>query len=138
VSWLRASRSVVDTHGRRWEIYVTRSRIGAWDGVVGGDVDPFFGNRGTELTWLLTPLFVVAELLLGLLKLIALVPLSLAGVALRRPLRIEAIAEHPVRQTLVWGVERPQLARVLDEIAAGLERGSIPRPQGARYLGELD
>jgi hypothetical protein len=131
VSWLRPSRTVVDPHGKRWEIYVTRSRIGAWNGSATADVDPIFQPRAAEVWWLLMPVMVVLEIVLGLLKLIALIPLSLAGVALRRQLRVEAITEHPMPQTYVWTVEKPALAHVLDEIAAGLEHGSIPRPEDA-------
>jgi hypothetical protein len=31
-----------------------------------------------------------------------------------------------------------RLERVLDEIVAGLERGSIAQPADARFLGEID
>jgi hypothetical protein len=102
------------------------------------DADPMFQPRAAEVWWLLIPVMVVLEIVLGLLKLIALIPLSLAGVALRRQLRVEAITEYPMRQTYVWTVEKPALARVLDEIAAGLEQGSVARPDDARYLGEIE
>jgi hypothetical protein len=97
-----------------------------------------FQRRATEVWWLLIPVMVVLEIVLGILKLIALIPLSLAGVALRRPLRVEAITEYPMRQTYVWIVEKPAVARVLDEIASGLEQGSIARPDDACYLGEVE
>ena len=138
MTWLRPSRTIVDPGGTRWEIYVTRTRIGAWEGVGTPDVDPMFQPREAEVWWLLIPLMVVLEIVVGLLKLIALLPLSLLGVVLRRSLRVEAIADYPVRQTYAWNVERPALARVLDEITDGLERGSIARPPDAHYLGEVE
>ncbi len=140
MSWLRPSRTVVDPTGTRWEIYITRTRMGRWHGIDTPDVGLDVGGAGTPFvdTWLLFPLLVVLELLVGLVKLIALIPLSLAGVALRRGLRVEAIADLGEGRTYIWAVEKPALAGVLDEIAAGLAHGSIPRPQAARYLGERE
>jgi hypothetical protein len=84
------------------------------------------------------PVFVVLELLVGLLRLIALVPLSLASAASRQQLRVEAIVERPAREMHAWSVKRATLEDVLDEICAGLEQGRIPRPADARYLGESE
>jgi hypothetical protein len=137
VSWLRPSRRLVDAEGTAWEIYVTRMRTGSWQALDTPDVDPLFeGHRG-DVVWLLFPFLVLAQIAMGIARLIALVPRSVAGVALRRPLRIEAIAEFPGRRTRAWVVEKPDVERVLDEIASGLRAGSIPAPAGTRYLGEL-
>ncbi len=72
MSWLRASRTAVDPDGRLWELYVTRTRIGPWSGIDAPDADLTFGGREAEVWWVLLPLLVVLELLLGILKLIAL------------------------------------------------------------------
>ena len=137
MSWLRASRKAIDPDGRVWELYVTRTRIGPWNGMGTPDADLTFGAREAEVWLVLLPVMVVLELLLGILKLIALVPLSAASIVTRQALRVEAIVEYPLRETYVWTVGRPVLERVLDEIASGLERGSIVRPADARYLGEM-
>jgi hypothetical protein len=50
--------------------------------------------------------------------------------------RIEAITDWPRPRTLVWQVEGPPGRLLLDEIARGIERGTVPRPVGASYLGE--
>jgi hypothetical protein len=140
VTWLRAARRVVDPGGRTWELYVTRARIRPWQAVTPEDGLPAGQEAaaGVDVWFLLVPVFVVIELVVGILRLIALVPLSLAGVALRQRLRVEAIAEHPTRLLYAWEVERATLDQVLDEIAAGLARGSIVQPAHARFLGETE
>jgi hypothetical protein len=139
VSWLRPSRTVVDPRGTTWEIYVTRTRIGQWNGISPDVPTGFPSPQRTELlSFLLVPVMMVLELIVGILRLIALVPLSLASVATRRPLRIEAITEYPMRQTYAWNVVPPMLDRVLDEISAALERGSIAHPSDAHFLGEIE
>jgi hypothetical protein len=135
--WFRPTRTLVDAHGATWEIYVTRTRIRPWKGVDTPDVDPTF-DRGGYAWWLLVPVFVLIELIVGLLRLIALVPRSLASAASRQGLQIEAIVERPGREVHAWSVQRATLDRVLDEICAGLERGAIARPSDARYLGESE
>jgi hypothetical protein len=138
MTWLRASRRVVDPGGTTWELYVTRTRIGPWRDVT-PDIDvPSSGAAGLDVWFLLVPVMMLLELLVGILRLIALVPLSLAGLAARRGLRVEAIVEYPTRQTYAWEVERASLSQVLDEVCAGLERGSIARPAAARFLGEIE
>jgi hypothetical protein len=135
--WFRPTRTLIDARGATWEIYVTRTRIGQWKGVDTPDVDPTF-DRGGYTWWLLVPVFVLIELIVGLLRLIALVPLSLASAASRQGLQIEAIVERPWREVHAWSVQRATLDGVLDEICAGLERGAIARPSDARYLGERE
>jgi hypothetical protein len=138
MSWLRASRKAIDPDGRVWELYVTRTRIGPWNGMDVPDADLTFGGRAAEVWWVLLPLMVVLELLLGILKLIALVPLSAASTLTRQPLRIEAIVEYPLRETYAWTVAGPALRPALDQIATGLERGALVEPADARYLGQID
>jgi hypothetical protein len=140
VTWLRASRSVIDPRGQTWELYVTRARIRPWKNVTpeGGVAADHGASFAFDFWLLLVPVFMVIELVVGILRLIALVPLSLAGVAMRQRLRVEAIVEYPTRQLYAWEVERATLDRVLDEICAGLERGSIAHPAEARFLGELE
>ena len=91
-----------------------------------------------DVWWVLVPLLVLFEIVLGVVKLIALVPFGLVSAARHRDLRVEAIVEYPVRQVYAWDVERPALERVLDEISTSLERGSIAHPEDARFLGEVE
>jgi hypothetical protein len=140
VTWLRASRTVVDPRGQTWELYVTRTRIGPWKHVTPESDLPLGAGctAGFDVWFLLVPVFMAIELVVGILRLVALVPLSLAGVALRQRLRVEALVEYPTRQLYGWEVERATLGQVLDEICAGLARGSIAHPAGARFLGEIE
>jgi hypothetical protein len=141
LSWLRPSRTVVDPRGTEWEIYVTRSRIGSWKGLDSPDVEPLGSSPargGADLWFVLVPVMVVLEIVAGILRLIALVPLSLASAARHRNLRVEAIVSYPARQVYAWDVERDVLDDVLEEITASLERGSIAHPVDARFLGEIE
>jgi len=138
LSWLRPSRTVIDPRGTTWEIYVTRSRLGSWQSLDTG-LDPHSTHgQLDDAWWVLVPILVLFEIVLGLLKLIALVPLGLVSAARHRDLRVEAIVEYPARQVYAWDVERAAIERVLDEISAGLARGAIARPADARFLGEIE
>jgi hypothetical protein len=112
VSWLRPSRRLVDAEGTAWEIYVTRMRTGSWQSLDTSAVDPLFeGGRG-DVVWLLFPFLMLAQIVMGIVRLIGLVPRTVAGVALRQPLRIEAIADVPGRRTRAWTVEKPDVELV--------------------------
>lgn len=50
-------------------------------------------------------------------------------------IRIEAVALYGPRQVRYWTTTSDQVASVLDEIAAGLETGTVVQPAGAVYLG---
>jgi hypothetical protein len=138
VSWLRPSRTVVDPHGTQWEIYVTRARIGSWNALDTGLDPPLTASKADDVWFVLVPLLMLLELVVGILKLIALVPFGLFSAATHRSLRVEAIVEYPARQTYGWDVARPVLERVLDEIVEGLEHGTIAHPADARFLGVID
>jgi len=138
VSWLRASRKVVDPEGVAWDIYVTRARFGQWKGLDVDMGDGLAGHRGGLLWLLMVPLFVVVELVLALVRLIALVPITLGRAAAKRGLRIEAVADWPQPQRYGWEVPVEAREQVVNEIAAGLRRGSIAQPEGAVFLGELE
>jgi hypothetical protein len=63
---------------------------------------------------------------------------QLVASLLRRPsraLRVEAVTFLPRRQTYLWTTTTDHIARVLDQIAAGLEAGELARPLGAVYRG---
>jgi hypothetical protein len=139
VSWLRASRKVVDPEGVAWDIYVTRVRAGD-PGHLFEPEDPPSGY-GFGLSAVAMALFafvgeLVGALLRGLVRLVLLVPFGLVRSRFGITRRIEAIADWPQRRTLVWTVEGVPGELLLDEIAQGLALGTIPEPGGTRYLGE--
>jgi hypothetical protein len=139
LTWLRASRKVVDPEGVAWDIYVTRVRAGGWHGLDTG-IDGDFGVGGrTSILWFLTiPVLVVVELVLALVRLLLLIPATVGRAATQRGLRIEAVADWPQPQRYGWEVPASARERVLAEITDGLARGSIAEPAGVVFLGELE
>jgi hypothetical protein len=132
VSWLRASRKVVDPDGVKWDIYVTRIRVGD-PGQVFDSHDPVFNARWDVLLFATT---IASELVRVIVRVVMLLPFALVRSRFGITRRIEAIAEWPQPVKHVWQVEGPPGKLLLDEIARGLERGTVPEPAGARYLGE--
>jgi hypothetical protein len=132
MSWLRASRKVVDPDGVAWDIYVTRIRVA--DARQPFDPpDPSFSPRWDILMFVVT---IASEIVRLLVRLLMLLPFGLVRSRFGITRRIEAIADwpHPVKR--VWEVEGPPGKVLLDEIARGLALGKVPEPAGARYLGE--
>jgi hypothetical protein len=138
LSWLRASRKVVDPQGVAWDIYVTRARFGTWKAIDSGVDDELAGRPGAALWFVMVPVMVVGELVLALVRLVLLVPTTIGRAVTRQGLRIEAVADWPEPQRYGWEVTVEARERVLAEIADGLERGSIAQPAGAVFLGELE
>jgi hypothetical protein len=132
VSWLRASRKVVDPDGVKWDIYVTRIRVGD-AGQVFDPTGPSFSPRWDILMFAMT---IASELMRVVVRVLMLLPFALVRSRFGITRRIEAIAEWPQPVKRVWQVEGPPGKLLLDEIARGLERGTVPEPAGARYLGE--
>jgi hypothetical protein len=132
VSWLRASRKVVDPDGVKWDIYVTRIQVGD-AGQVFDPPDPSYHTRWDILMFVMT---IASELVRLVVRILMLLPFALVRSRFGITRRIEAIAEWPQPVKRVWQVEGPPGKLLLDEIAHGLERGTVPEPAGARYLGE--
>jgi hypothetical protein len=139
MSWLKASRKVVDPQGVAWDIYVTRVRVGDPGHVFEADDPPAGYGFGLASIGMMI-LGLVGELanalLRGLVRLTMLLPVGLVRSRFGITRRIEAIADWPQRRTLLWTVEGPPGDLLLDEIARGIERGAPPSPAGATYLGE--
>jgi hypothetical protein len=132
VSWLRASRKVVDPEGVAWDIYVTRIHVGD-AGQLFDPPDPTGSPRWDILMFAAT---VASELVRVVVRLVMLLPFAVVRSRFGITRRIEAIADWPQPVKHVWLVEGPPGKVLLDEIARGLERGKPPRPAGVRYLGE--
>lgn len=138
MSWLRASRKVVDPDGVAWDIYVTRARFGQWKALDIDAGDDFAGHRVGLLWLLMVPVLVVVELVLALVRLLVLIPMTFGRAAAKRGLRVEAVADWPEPQRYGWEVTVEARDQVVAEIAAGLRRGSIAQPEEAVFLGELE
>jgi hypothetical protein len=139
MSWLKASRKVVDPQGVAWDIYVTRIRVGdPGHFFEADDPPPGYGyGRGGLLMELVGLVGEIGNALLrGIVRLFMLLPFGLVRSRFGITRRIEAIADWPQRRTLVWTVEGVPGKLLLDEIAHGLELGTPPSPAGATYLGE--
>ena len=50
-------------------------------------------------------------------------------------LRVEAVTYLPHHETYLWTTTTDHIARVIEQIAAGLEQGYLARPLGAVYRG---
>jgi hypothetical protein len=132
MSWLRASRKVVDPDGVAWDIYVTRIRV-ADAGQVFDAPDPSYSAARDVLGIVAT---IASEIVRLLVRLVMLLPFALVQSRFGITRRIEAIADWPEPVKRVWEVQGPPGKILLDEIARGLALGKVPEPPGARYLGE--
>ncbi|MEO9177147.1 MAG: hypothetical protein ABI317_16655 [Gaiellales bacterium] len=136
MSWLRASRKVVDPDGVKWDIYVTRIHVRD-PGDLFDVPDGMQHGRSYTGFWPFELVPTIANAIVRLfVRVVMLLPFALVRSRFGMTRRIEAIAEwpHPIRR--VWQVEGPPGRVLLDEIASGIESGKPPRPAGARYLGE--
>jgi hypothetical protein len=132
MSWLRASRKVVDPDGVSWDIYVTRIRV-ADVGQAFDAPDPSF-SAGRDVLGIVAT--IASELVRLLVRLLMLLPFGLVQSRFGITRRIEAIADWPQPVKRVWEVQGAPGKILLDEIARGLALGKVPEPAGARYLGE--
>jgi hypothetical protein len=123
---------VVDADGVKWDIYVTRIRVGD-PGRVFDSPEPSFSPRW-DLRMLAAT--IASELARVVARVLMLLPFAVVRSRFGITRRIEAIADWPQPVRRVWQVEGPPGKLLLDEIARGLERGNVPEPTGARYLGE--
>jgi hypothetical protein len=132
MSWLRASRKVVEPDGVAWDIYVTRIRVPD-AGRPFDAPDPSYSATRDVFGIVAT---IANELVRLLVRLVMLLPFALVRSRFGITRRIEAIADWPEPVKRVWEVEGAPGKILLDEIARGLALGKVPEPSGARYLGE--
>lgn len=128
---LRPSRRVTSRSGDEWEIYVSKTALPAWRG---SDSDDMSIEGLPDI-----PIAIVAALwanvIVPLARVLVLLPLAAVRGRRSRAVRVEAVTSFPHRQVLLWTTTDVHLARVVDEIAAGLARGTVARPEGAYYSG---
>jgi hypothetical protein len=133
VGLFRAARTVTSPSGDDWELYVSKTALPAWKGSDADDI----GWDGTILGVVTAIAMTVwSNLVLPLGRVIVLAPLAVVRGRQSHAVRIEAVNNFPHRQVLLWTTTDVHKERVLDEIAAGLAQGKIPRPAGAVYSGE--
>jgi hypothetical protein len=142
VSWLRASRKVVDPAGVRWDVYITRIAVGEPGQLYQSDM-PHAGGYGGGMAgggfWLIDLVLTAGSELARLAtRLLLMLPFGIVRSRFGIRWRIEAISDVPHEVTRVWQVEGKPGRVLLDEIARGLALGTVPEPAGATYLGERD
>ena len=138
VSWLRASRKVVDPDGTKWDVYITRIAVGD-PGQLHEPRDPFAGPSAVqnEMFWLFELVLTIAsELARLLIRVVLLLPIGIVRSRFGITWQIEAISDWPHEVTRTWQVQGKPGRVLLDEIARGLALGKAPEPAGATYLGE--
>lgn len=133
----RPARTVTGPHGEYWELYVSKTALPAWrEGEAGAFEDGFPDPRGDLLQ---LPLMLVSAvwgmLIAPLLRFVVLLPGAVVRGRRSRAVRIEAVSGFPQREVFLWTTTDDGVARVLDEIAAGLAQGKLVQPDGAVYSG---
>lgn len=129
MSWLRASRKLVDPSGVEWDIYVTRIHVPET-----GDLFPAVNDQPHVSMLGFAGVFVNLVVRL-VVRVVVVLPFSLVRSRFGITRRIEAITEWPQPITHVWDVQGPPGKLLLDEIARGLALGTVPEPAGAVYRG---
>lgn len=133
----RPARTVTGPHGDYWELYVSKTALPAWrEGRAGSFEDGFPDPRGDLLQ---LPFMLVGAvwgmLIAPLLRFLVLLPVAVVRGRRSRAVRIEAVSGFPQREVFLWTTTDDGVARVLDEIAAGLADGKFVQPEGAVYSG---
>jgi len=138
MSLFRAAKRVTGPSGEYWELYVSKTALPAWSGSDADDLG-LGGLGATDVGLFAIPLMLLsalwANLLLPLLRALVLLPVAVARGRRSRAVRIEAVRTFPRREVLLWTTTDGSRQRVLDEIAAGLDRGKVVQPEGAVYSG---
>jgi hypothetical protein len=138
MSWLRPTRRVSGPSGQEWEIYVTRGVSPRWKPAE--YEEPTESELAlTPVTWLLAaavelPMLVATQVVWPLVRFVALLPFTGISSARSRTRLVEAVSFVP-DERLAWRTAPADVPRVVDEVAAGLAVGKVPRPDGAVFLG---
>lgn len=131
---LRPARRITTPSGDEWEVYVSKTALPAWRGT---DSDEMAIRGLPDI-----PIAIVAALwanvLVPLVRMLVLLPIAVVRGHSSRAVRIEAVSFFPKKQVLLWTTTDVHVARVVDEIAAGLAEGKIVHPDGAFYSGPED
>jgi hypothetical protein len=131
-----AVRVVLAPDGTEWKIYVARFRFPRWrpsdydqtPKVVGGE-------PGIVLIAADAVLSVLNDLLIPLLRFVVTLPFVLVGSSNSSKRTIEAVTVWPHEERYVWETDAADVQGVVDEVAAGLERGTFAQPAQAIFYG---
>jgi hypothetical protein len=146
VSLLRPARTVSAPDGRRWEIYVSRFAPPRW---TPGDYDSLADDYGgipvfafarvlVLLVLIEIPLFLVHNILLPLLRWLVTLPFAVVRGHRSGRIRVEAVSFFPWEESHLWTTTRDHVANVVEQVAAGLERGEVSKPLGAVFEGSQE
>jgi hypothetical protein len=81
------------------------------------------------------PLFILHQVLWPLLRFLVLLPWTVARGLRSGEIRVEAISFFPWEESHLWVTSKDHLARVIDQVAAGLVTGDVAHPLGADFRG---
>jgi hypothetical protein len=141
MSWLRAARRATGPTGQEWEIYITRGAFARWR--------PADYEAPTESEYALTPLtmilgviaeiplLILSQIVWPLIRFVVMLPVVGFQSARTGTRLVEAISYSP-QERYGWRAAPDQVTQVVDEIAASLAAGHVPRPGGAAFLGHRD
>jgi hypothetical protein len=126
---------VTSPSGEDWELYVSKTALPAWRT---GDSDGMETGGGGPWSILELPVAIIVavwNLIVPLARVLVLLPVAVIRGRRSHAVRVEAMTSFPRQQVLLWTTTDVHVARVLDEIAAGLANGKIVQPDGAVYTG---
>jgi hypothetical protein len=144
MSFFRPTLTVTDPEGRIWEIYVSRIKPPRWKPPDYRSFADGLGGAFLLLRFLLVfilieiPLFVVFRILWPLLRIAVSVPRTLTHGLRSKQLRVEAVSFHPWFESHLWMTTKDHVARVVEQVAAGLEAGQVAKPLGAEFRGSQE
>ena len=78
------------------------------------------------------------ELMRPFLRMLATLPQTIARGLRSRQLRVEAVSFHPWPESHLWLTTRDHVARVVEQISAGLLVGEVARPLGSEFRGSQE
>ena len=131
-----AVRVVLAPDGAEWKIYVARFQAPRWH-PSGYEETPKVagGEAGIALIAVDAVLSILNDLLIPVLRMLVTAPFALLRSSRSSRRRIEALTLWPHEERYVWETDAADVALVVEEIAAGLGRGSFAQPADAIFRG---
>jgi hypothetical protein len=130
-----AVRVVTAPDGTEWKLYVARFELPRWRPSDYEGAPASTQPAGLVFVAVDAVVSLVDDLLLPLLRLIATTPFTVIRSSRLPRRRIEVLTLWPHEERYVWETDAAHVERVVDEIAAGLERGTFAQPSEADFLG---
>jgi hypothetical protein len=131
-----AVRVIAAPDGTEWKIYVARFQLPRWrSSDYEGSPGPAAGQLGVLFLAVDVVLSVVHDLLIPLVRMLVTAPVALMRSSRSSRRRIEALTLSPHEERYVWETDAADVERVVEQIAAGLGRGTFAQPAQADFLG---